>query len=735
MATPTGDARFQHPSAAPRTGGMPPISPGTLWRAVRRYSLVVVAFALLAAGSGALVYWFLPLPKMTASTVYHISATPPSVLNTPSDARVDFNVYKQQQMAILKSRQVINVTLAMPAVADLPMLDREVIGVDPTVYLMNNVRTDFSAGPEYMRVSMEGNEGDQLVAILKALNASYMRQAVDKDKNRRLAKLDQLKKLQDAYTDQLRSNRSRIRKVMETVGSGDPYTLQVRERFMETQLGAAQSQLAAVIAGMREKTVETGMAENLLKEPLADLPDVIVQDLVKGDPQYLQLQKQQAAVAAEMDAIVASLQPGVKSPRVEQLERDRDRVDRELKLLPAKLKPQILDKYKDVATRGERQKLETNRDKMALLSNMQKALIRDVDEILAKRKDLGTNAFELESLRDEVMFTEKMANKITTEIEELKPELDAPTRVTLWEEPVAMVGVEGNRRTKYTGMTAGGILLLGLILVQWLDIRNRRVHTIDEVSAGTGLTVLGSMPRYPRGTRGEASATWNHLLAESINTTRTMIMSPRGAAGEAPPPVARTILVTSASSGEGKTSLTTHLAVSLANAGRKVLLIDADMRRPAAHVVLAVPLAPGLSEYLTKGTTAIDASQDCQVPGLTVIAAGKWNAASASALNGIRWRDLLAHAVTEYDFVLIDSPPILPVADALSIARNVDGVLISVMQDHSRYMAVQAACNRLNLVGARMLGVVMAGATSNAGHYYYDRYYSAPSAETAAAGE
>ena len=733
MATPTGEVRVQL-QPAHRAGGMPPISLGTLWRAVRRYSLVVVAFALLAAAAGAATYWFIPLPKMTASTIYHISATPPSVLNTPADARVDFNVYKQQQMAILKSRQVINVTLAMPAVADLPMLDRELVG-DPTVYLMNNVHTDFAAGPEYMRVSMEGNEGDQLVKILDALNKSYMRQAVDKDKNRRLAKLDQLKKLQDTYTEELRKNRARIRKVMETVGSGDAYTIQVRERFMESQLGAAQSQLAAVIAGMREKTVESGMAESMLKQPTPDLPDVVLEDLAKIDPAYQLLQKQQAAAAAEMDAIVAPLQPGVKSPRMEALERERDRVDRELKLLPAKLKPQILAKYKDYATRTERQKLDNSRDKMALMSNMQKALVRDIDELLAKRKDLGSSAFELETLRDEVMLTERMANKITMEIEELKPELDAPTRVSLWEEPVAVLGVEGNRRTKYTGMASGGVLLLGLMLVQWLDLRNRRVHTVDEVSAGTGLTVLGSMPRYPRGARSEESATWNHLLAESINTTRTMIMSPRGAAGEAPPPVARTILVTSASSGEGKTSLTTHLAVSLANAGRKVLLIDADMRRPAAHVVLAVPLVPGLSEYLTKGTTAVDASQDCQVPGLTVIAAGKWNAASASALNGIRWRDLLAHAVTEYDFVLIDSPPILPVADALSIARNVDGVLISVMQDHSRYMAVQAACNRLNLVGARMLGVVMAGATSNAGHYYYDRYYSAHKPETAVAGE
>jgi succinoglycan biosynthesis transport protein ExoP len=721
MATPTADSR---PHPTPKPGGLPPISPATLLRAVRRYSIVVAAFVVLAAVAGGLTYWLVPLPKMTASTTYHIHATPPAILNAGAGVNIDFHVYKQQQMAILKSRQVINRALSAPTVADLPMLAPDLTQGDPITYLASKIDIGFPNGPEYMRVSMEGNDGDQMVAILKALNESYMTLAVDKDKSRRLSRLNQLKVLQDQYTEELRQNRASVRKVMESVGSGDPYTISLRERFQEAQLGAAQAQLAKIIGDLRESTVESKMAEATLAQPIPNLPDAVLTDLAKVMPQYDELKKQRDAVAAEMVAISETLAPGIKTPRLEKLESEQKQLDEKLKKLPGELKPDILARYKDTATRTERQRLDANRDKIALMSNMQKALIRDVDELIAKRKDLSGNTLDLEILRDKAVQTESMANRIAAEIEQIKPELDAPTRVSQWEEPVAVMGVEGNRRVKYSGMAAGGILLLGLALVQWLDIRNRRVHSIDEVAAGTGLTVIGSMPRYPRNARGEESASWNHLLAEAVNTTRTMIMAPRGVSGSAPPPVARTILITSASSGEGKTSLTTHLAVSLANAGRRVLLIDADMRRPAAHVVLGLPLTPGLSEYLTKGITAGEASQGCQVPGLTIVAAGKWNEASAAALNGVRWRDLLAAAADEYDFVLIDSPPILPVADALSIARHVDGVLISVMQDQSRYLAVQAACNRLTLVGARMLGVVMAGATTNAGHYYYDRYYS-----------
>ena len=730
MPTLNGDTR---PHLAPAKVGGPTISLSSLGRAVRRYSLVVTGFVLLAAAAGAATYWFVPLPKMTGSVTYHVAATPSGFLNTPYDLKIDFNLYKQQQQAILRSRSVLNAALARPGVSDLPMLDREVVG-DPLLYLMNNLKIDFLAGPEYMRVSLEGNDGDQLVAILKAINAAYLDQAVNKTRNRRLARLDELNKHYMKYRDQLALNRSSIRALMENVGSGDPYSIEIRGRFIESQIGAAQSQLQTVIATMRGNKVEAEMTEKALAQPLPDMPDVVLDSLVKADPTYAQLQKQRDQAAAELEEIVKSLQAGVRSPRMETLEQNRERIDRELKTLIAKLKPELRDKYKTIALGTERQKLDNSCERIALMGNLQQALTKDIEKLIAQRKEFGGKTIDLETHRDDISQAERMANKVATDIEELKPEIDAPSRVTAWdEEPTAVAGVEGSRRAKYTGMVAGGLLVVGLALVQWLDLRNRRVHTVDEVAVGTGLTVLGTMPRYPKGgTQGAQSATWNHLLTESINTTRTMILSPRAAHGEAAPPVARTILVTSASSGEGKTSLTTHLAVSLASAGRKVLLIDADMRRPAAHVVLAVPLAPGLSEYLTHGVTAADASQPCQVPGLTVVAAGKWNAASASALSGVRWRDLLALATAEYDFVLIDSPPILPVADALAIARNVDGVLIAVMQDHSRYLAVQAACNRLSLVGARMLGVVMSGATANGGHYYYDRYYSAYKAPTGA---
>jgi capsular exopolysaccharide synthesis family protein len=266
---------------------------------------------------------------------------------------------------------------------------------------------------------------------------------------------------------------------------------------------------------------------------------------------------------------------------------------------------------------------------------------------------------------------------------------------------------------------------MGLALVQWLELRHRRIQTLDEISSGLGLPVLGTVPAMPKG-GVSARSNWPHLLTEAVNTTRTMLLSgPRAAE-------TKTLLVTSAMSGEGKTSLTTHLAVSLAGAGRRVLLIDADMRRPAVHKVLGVSSKPGLAELLVATAKLEEVTVTTKVPGLHLVPAGTYSREAAHALSTERWANVLGEAAIGYDFVLVDSPPILPVADALAIAKNVDGVLISVMQDLSRYGAVQTACQRLSMVGAKLLGVVVSGVKTTGGYYYYyyDERYSSPKEST-----
>ena len=168
---------------------------------------------------------------------------------------------------------------------------------------------------------------------------------------------------------------------------------------------------------------------------------------------------------------------------------------------------------------------------------------------------------------------------------------------------------------------------------------------------------------------------------EAVCGTRTLLQYGVSQAAQQ----ARIILIGSAVSGEGKTSLSLLLARSLAQAGNRTLLIDGDLRRPALHASLCVPSSPGLCEYLTGRADLAEICYPSDSPDLTVVPAGVWSDAASQALAGpSRWPDLVRRVTVEYDYVLIDSSPFLPVADALLMARAVDGVLLTVMSRSER---------------------------------------------------
>lgn len=128
------------------------------------------------------------------------------------------------------------------------------------------------------------------------------------------------------------------------------------------------------------------------------------------------------------------------------------------------------------------------------------------------------------------------------------------------------------------------------------------------------------------------------------------------------------------------------------------------------HTRLGQDGSVGLAEVLRDEVTVGQALADTEVPGLSLLAAGRWDPDSTRALGSGRWKAVLAEASAAYEYVVIDSPPLLPVADGLAMARDVDGVLLSVLSDVSHLPSVAEAQKRLAAVRANVLGVVLSGA-------------------------
>jgi capsular exopolysaccharide synthesis family protein len=192
----------------------------------------------------------------------------------------------------------------------------------------------------------------------------------------------------------------------------------------------------------------------------------------------------------------------------------------------------------------------------------------------------------------------------------------------------------------------------------------------------------------------------------------------------------RVILVTSSLPSEGKTSTACNVAVVSAEAGKRVLLIDADMRKPQVHQRFQISNLYGLTSVLIKEKSFDECAFVSQIPGLTVLPSGPIPPNPYEMLASEAFSDLIQSCKDTYDVVIVDSPPILSVADALVISRSADGVVFVVDAKKTNRAHAKKATLALQQVNARILGVVLnrLERKSTEGYYYYNYYSSGESA-------
>jgi capsular exopolysaccharide synthesis family protein len=168
----------------------------------------------------------------------------------------------------------------------------------------------------------------------------------------------------------------------------------------------------------------------------------------------------------------------------------------------------------------------------------------------------------------------------------------------------------------------------------------------------------------------------------------------------------QTVGITSAAAGEGKSNTTANLAIALAQGGHRVIVVDADLRRPGQHALFGLERQEGLSNMLL-GDQAQLPLVDTQVPGLRVLTSGPVPANPLEALASRRFDHVLSLARAQADFVLVDAPPAGALADAAVLAPRLDGILLVVSAGHTKRDLARRAREQLDRVNANLLGVVL----------------------------
>jgi succinoglycan biosynthesis transport protein ExoP len=265
----------------------------------------------------------------------------------------------------------------------------------------------------------------------------------------------------------------------------------------------------------------------------------------------------------------------------------------------------------------------------------------------------------------------------------------------------------------------GGIVF-AVALAFFFEYIDNRIKLPQDIKAHLGVPLLGFIPAIRHKSK-EASPLLSSDVpsgfSEAFRSVRTNVLF-SSASDET-----RSIVVTSTAPREGKTVVASNLAIALAQAGRRVLLIDADLRRPRVHEVFGYAQEPGLSNFLVERLNSSQVVRKSGVPGLYVMSAGKQPPNPAELLGSRRFLDFVQSLGEHFDWVIIDSPPVLAVTDAAILAHDTTGVVFVVGAEMTNRDAAQSAVAQLEKAGAHIVGAVLNGVKLDENSYYYSKYY------------
>ncbi|MFC5602533.1 CpsD/CapB family tyrosine-protein kinase [Sporosarcina koreensis] len=182
----------------------------------------------------------------------------------------------------------------------------------------------------------------------------------------------------------------------------------------------------------------------------------------------------------------------------------------------------------------------------------------------------------------------------------------------------------------------------------------------------------------------------------------------------------KTLLFTSSSSGEGKSTLAANVAIVFAQAGKRVLLVDADMRKPTTQYTFRTTTSPGLSHLLNRQRGLDEVIKRTQTKGLDLITCGRIPVNPAELLGLKAMDDLLNEMKSRYDIIIIDAPPVLLVADAQILSNKCDGTILIVSSGKTEKNNAKRAKGLLETSKANVLGVILNNYKLEKGHYYYN---------------
>lgn len=693
------------PGGPAPAGGNGTDRPITLWGlldAFRRRWIPTLAVAIPAALLVAGMLWQTIPAEYESTALIKVQQNEDVMLFEDQKRATEFLTFRDSQIAFLKSRHIATAALRVEGVRDCRLLKNM---QHPVEWMLEELEVESDLSDEFIRLTLAGEHPEDLALIVNAVKDVYLDEVVFNQRNDRMQRL---KKLQETFRERdetVRKNQERIARLADELNTGDPKMALVNMTLLQEKLRLLQTDLEKINNDLRQEEATRAF----LKE--RGLP---LNSMARSAPGFSVGTGSAPATTAMDEQSLMHRQLMLLKIKIRQFKSTtRNPQHPDLLAMQAQQKEleRLLGGFGE-STDGESPVAISRYD---WLLKQREKLVADI-RMTEEELDLkGARIFELEQEAKEIEHLVATRDELAQKIAELEVELAAPLRVR--EMQKANVPEKRDIKARVQASVVGGIGTFGLILggfvmFEWFS---HRVGSTSDIANAVNLRLVGTIPSPDKGGllglgifAGKVDYDeWNRAVIESMDVVRTYLMR------HIDPSRSASILITSASANEGKTTVSCQLAASLARSGKRVALVDCDFRRPSAHLMLEGNAGPGICEFLRGEANLDQIRQQTQADGLTFIAAGQVDQLVLQKLSVDGGRELIDSLKAEFDFVIIDTSPMLFVAEPSMLAQNADIVLLSTRKDYSRIPYVAQSRDSLRSLQVPLLGAVMVGSDSD----------------------
>lgn len=670
-----------------------------LWR--RKWIVLTVMAISLA---GAQFYISRVTPQYTSRTRLYVQQTGPRVLNDQQAFISKRESYLYIQSELIRADETLSKVLEKDEIAALPSLQ----SARPLDLLRGFVRVELDTNLDTLAVNATAPHPEDAAKIATAVVDAYI---ITQGEQRRNTSTELLKYLTTEKDKQDKFLRDKLAERLEFRTKNGDMWLDDIEKGGTAFKGLTE--LAAELSKAKLEHIEIKVLDESAQEARDDRQKMrrLIQAeknsgrLPEIESDLPQLRDDYKRVRVQLRELQSQL--GVRHTQVKAAAAKLDQIAKELE----DAEKSFIEEFVQVIHQQTTQAVER-------VNKLQAAFDDQRDQALKVNSKSAAYAM----IEADINRIQKLCDALDDRIKELNIAGDAgPLNITIVEGAKPIYEPSEPKRDRAFAMAGVLGMTLGLccaLLIDWMD---KRLRTMDQIKRSIKVRVLGGIPRGKRRRAGQhigriAEYEPTSPMVESYRAVRTAVHLGmiHGRSG--------CVLVTSPHSSDGKTVTASNLAITLAQAGHKTLLVDADLRNPMQAAVHDLNNEIGLSNVLTGRASVEEAIQRSTVPGLDIMPSGPPSINPSELFASRIFNELFTLLKQQYDYIVIDSPPVLPVTDACILSVVCDATVLVIRVNKSTQHSVETAVEAMNGVGATNIGIVVNELPRSEGYYGSQRY-------------